>query len=142
NLCLMSPRPDNVARPDNAGYDYIFLIAIGCIVATLRKRLRPSTSRLRNYVQATGDPAGALVPDRRGGGRVRPGRPTVVRPGALPPAGRGCVPLCLRSARTRRVGPTARADRAPQARACHAAAQRPLRAATQRTHRPVPRPPF
>src|SRR5215813_8341684 len=31
------------------------LHTFGCIVATLRKRLRPSTSRLRNYVQATGD---------------------------------------------------------------------------------------
>src|SRR5215831_1519332 len=44
-----------MAPPPALGYDYIFLIAFGCIVATLRKRLRPSTSRLRNYVQATGD---------------------------------------------------------------------------------------
>src|SRR5262249_41528865 len=35
------------------------------------------------------------------------GRPTVVRPAALPPAGRHRVSLCLRSARARRTGPAA-----------------------------------
>src|SRR5262249_50756251 len=65
--------------------------------------------------------------------------PTVVRPAALPPARRHRVPLCLRSARARRAGPAARADRGPQTPARHAAAQRPPRAATQRAHRRVRR---
>src|SRR5262245_60410855 len=39
---------------------------------------------------------GALVPSGRGGGRLRPGWPAVLRPAALPTRGRDRVPLRLR----------------------------------------------